>query len=44
MTDLQWFAFVYLPLGVCVFGAALAVIGVKLIELADRREKPRPAE
>jgi hypothetical protein len=43
MTDLQWFAFVYLPIGVCVFGALLAVVGVKLINLADRR-KPRAAE
>jgi hypothetical protein len=25
MTDLQWFAFVILPIGVTVFGALLAV-------------------
>jgi hypothetical protein len=42
MTDLQLFAFVYLPIGVCVFGALLAVVGVKLINLVDR-QKPRAA-
>jgi hypothetical protein len=44
MTDLQWFAFVYLPLGVCVFGALIAAIGVGLIEATERRGKQRPAE
>lgn len=44
MTDLQWFAFVYLPIGVCVFGAVLAGVGVKLINWADRWQKHRPAE
>jgi hypothetical protein len=39
MTDLQWFAFVYLPLGVTVFGALLAVVGLTLIDIADRRHK-----
>jgi hypothetical protein len=39
MTDLQLFAFVYLPLGVTVFGVVLAWVGVKLIDLADRRHK-----
>jgi hypothetical protein len=34
MTDLQWFAFVYLPIGACVFGALRAVGGGKLIDLA----------
>jgi hypothetical protein len=38
MTDLQWFAFVILPIGVTVFGALLAVVGVKLINHADRRK------
>jgi hypothetical protein len=37
MTDRQWFAFVYLPIGVCVVGALLAVIAVKLIDPAGRR-------
>ena len=40
MTDLQWFAFVYLPIGVTVFGGVLAWGGLKLINLADRRHKP----
>jgi hypothetical protein len=43
MTDVQLFAFVYLPIGVCVFSALLAVVGVKLINLVDR-QKPRAAE
>jgi hypothetical protein len=38
MTELQWFAFVILPIGVTVFGALVAVVGVKLIERADRRK------
>ena len=38
MTDLQWFAFVILPIGVTVFGALLAVVGVKLINQADHRK------
>ena len=37
MTDLQWFAFVVLPIGVTVFGALLAAAGVGLINRADRR-------
>jgi hypothetical protein len=36
MTDLQWFAFVILPIAVTVFGAVLAMVGVKLIDRADR--------
>jgi hypothetical protein len=44
MTDVQWFAFVYLPIGVTMFGALLAVVGVKLIELADRRHKTAAGE
>ena len=43
MSALQWFAFVYLPIGVTIFGALLALVGVKLIERADRG-KPRAAE
>ena len=44
MTELQWFAFVYLPVGVTIFGALIALVGVGLlIERADRR-KPRAAE
>ena len=43
MTELQLFAFVYLPIGVCAFGALLAVVGVKLINLVDQ-QKPRAAE
>jgi hypothetical protein len=43
MTELQWFAFVYLPIGVTIFGALVALVGVQLIERADRR-KPRAAE
>ena len=31
MTDLQWFAFVVLPIRVTVFGALLAAAGVGLI-------------
>jgi len=38
MTDLQWFAFIILLLRVTVFGALLAVVGVKLINHADRRK------
>ena len=37
MTDLQWFAFVVLPVRVTVFGALLAAAGVGLINRADRR-------
>jgi hypothetical protein len=44
MTDLQWFAFIYLPIGVCLFGTLLAAAGVALINFADRQEKHRPAE
>jgi len=45
LTDLQTFAFLYLPLGVCVFGALLAAAGVTLITWADRWQKHRhPAE
>ena len=43
MTDLQWFAFVYLPLAVTVFGGLLAFVGVKLIDLADHHGR-NPAE
>ena len=42
-TELQWFAFVYLPVGVTIFGALFALVGVQLIERADCR-KPRAAE
>jgi hypothetical protein len=38
MTDLQWFAFVILPVGVTVFGGLLALLGIKLIDLADRHK------
>jgi hypothetical protein len=38
VTDLQWFAFVILPICVGVFGAVLASVGVKLINHADRRK------
>jgi len=31
VTDLQWFAFVYLPIGVAVFGVVLGVVGRWLI-------------
>lgn len=37
MTNLQWFAFVWLPIGVTVFGGLLALVGVRLIERADKR-------
>jgi hypothetical protein len=37
MTSLQWFAFVILPVAVTLFGGLLAIVGVKLIDLADRR-------
>lgn len=36
MTDLEWFAFVYLPLGVTVFGCVLAAAGGWLINRADQ--------
>ncbi len=36
MTDLHWLAFIYLPIGVCLFGALLATAGVALVKLADR--------
>jgi len=39
MTDIQWFAFVILPVGVAVVGAVLAVVGVKLINLADHGQR-----
>jgi hypothetical protein len=32
MTDIQLFAFIWLPLRVCVFGALLAVVGMRLID------------
>jgi hypothetical protein len=38
VTDLQWFAFVILPICVGVFGTVLASVGVKLINHADRRK------
>jgi hypothetical protein len=38
VTDLQWFAFVILPICVGVFGAVLASVGVKLINHADRQK------
>ena len=44
MTDLQLFAFVYLPIGVAVFGVLLGVIGRKLIDLADRQKTAKSAE
>ena len=37
MTDLQWFAFVVLPVRVTVFGAWFAAAGVGLINRADWR-------
>ena len=39
MTPLEWYWFVYAPIGVMVFGALLAGIGVRLIEWADQRSK-----
>ena len=42
MTDLQWFALIYLPIGVCLFGMLLAAAGVALINLADRQDRQRP--
>jgi uncharacterized membrane protein (DUF441 family) len=38
VTDLQWFAFVILAVAVGIFGALLAVVGVKLINHADHRK------
>jgi hypothetical protein len=38
VTDLQWFAFVILPICVGIFGAMVGVVGVKLINQADRRK------
>jgi len=38
VTDLQWFAFVILPICIGVFGAMVAVVAVKLINHADRRK------
>jgi hypothetical protein len=38
VTNLQWFAFVILPICVGVFGAMVAVVGVKLIDRADRQK------
>jgi hypothetical protein len=38
VTDLQWFAFVILPICVGVFGVIVGVVGVKLINHADRRK------
>ena len=40
MTDLQWFAFVILPLGVTILGAPLAGVGYAPIERADRKAHP----
>jgi hypothetical protein len=40
MTDFQIFAFVWLPLGVCVFGALLAAVGMKIIDGASPRSRP----
>jgi hypothetical protein len=40
MTEIEWFAFVILPLGVAAFGVVVAAVGVKLIDRADHRHKP----
>lgn len=40
MTDLQMFAFVYLPIGVSMFGVLLALVGVKLINLVEPEKQP----
>ena len=37
MTELEWFAFVILPLGISVFGALFAVLMVVIIKRGDRR-------
>ncbi|MGC1410346.1 MAG: hypothetical protein WA864_15560 [Acetobacteraceae bacterium] len=42
MTDLQWFAFVFLPPGVTAFGPLGAAAGVGLINLADSWTSPPP--
>lgn len=38
MTDIQWFAFVILPLGVSILGTLLAGIVYALIQRADRKK------
>ena len=43
--DVEWFAFVLLPIGVTLLGALLTGVGLKLIDRADRparASKPRP--
>ena len=43
MTDLQWFALIYLPIGVCLFGMLLAAAGVAPDKrAADRQDRQRP--
>ena len=37
MSAIEWYWFVYAPLGVVIFGSLLAGIGVWLIEWASRR-------
>jgi len=36
MLDVEWFAFVLLPTGVTLLGALLTLVGLKLIDRADR--------
>jgi hypothetical protein len=40
MTQIEWFAFLILPIGVAAFGVVLAAVGVKLIDRADHHHKP----
>ena len=39
MNDIQLFAFVYLPIGVLIYGCLLGWVGMKLINWADRRRE-----
>jgi hypothetical protein len=43
MTDLQWFAFVVLPLCVGVLGWAAAVVGVTRLTMGNRPNEQTPA-
>ena len=36
LMDVEWFAFVLLPIGVTLLGALLTGVGLKLIDRADR--------
>jgi hypothetical protein len=44
MTSLQWFAFVILPVAVTLFGGLLAIVGVKLIDLAPTDDTQPPSD